>query len=69
MFLVGGAAQLQPVWSAWGIRVATDPTAPGVGHSDAIYLLDRKGRVRVLTHSDITAEALASDVKLLSAER
>lgn len=69
VFLVGGAAQLQPVWSAWGIRVETDPATPGVGHSDAIYLLDRKGRVRVLTHSDITAEALAGDVKALNAER
>jgi protein SCO1/2 len=69
VFLVGGAAQLQPVWSAYGIRIETDPAATGVGHSDAIYLLDRKGRVRILTHSDITAEALAGDVKLLSAER
>jgi protein SCO1/2 len=69
VFLVGGAAQLQPVWSAYGIRIETDPTVSGVGHSDAIYLLDRKGRVRLLTHSDITAEALAGDVKALSAER
>ena len=69
VFLVGGAAQLQSVWSAYGIRTETDPTVVGVGHSDAIYLLDRKGRVRVLTHSDITADALAGDVKLLNAER
>ncbi|MDP9246080.1 MAG: SCO family protein [Chloroflexota bacterium] len=69
VFLVGGAAQLQPVWSAWGIRIETDPTATGVGHSDAVYLLDKKGRVRLLTHSDITPEALAGDVRLLAAER
>ncbi|HEV2249322.1 MAG TPA: SCO family protein, partial [Candidatus Limnocylindria bacterium] len=69
VFLVGGSAQLQPVWSAYGIRVATDPSAAGVGHSDAIYLLDRKGQVRLLTHSDITPEALAGDIKALSAER
>jgi protein SCO1/2 len=69
VFLVGGAAQLQAVWSAYGIQIETDPTATGVGHSDAIYLLDKKGRVRVLTHSDITADALAGDVKLLAAER
>ena len=68
VFLVGGAAQLQAVWTAYGIRVETDPSA-AVGHSDAIYLLDRKGRVRLLTHSDISADALAGDVKLLSAER
>jgi protein SCO1/2 len=69
VFLVGGAAQLQPVWSAYGIRIETDPTATGVGHSDAIYLLDRKGRVRILTHSDISAQDLAGDVKVLNAER
>ena len=68
VFLIGGPAQLQPVWAAYGIRIETDPTA-GVGHSDAIYLLDRKGRVRILTHSDITAADLAGDVKVLSAER
>ena len=70
VFLIGGEAQLQPVWSAYGIRTETDPTVPtAVGHSDAIYLVDRKGRARVLTHSDITAEALAGDLKLLAAER
>ena len=68
VFLVGGAAQLQPVWQAYGIRIETDQTA-FVGHSDAIYLLDGKGQVRVLTHSDITADALAGNVKLLAAER
>ena len=68
VFLIGGAAQLQPVWSAYGIRIETDPTTPTVGHSDAIYLLDKKGQARVLTHSDITADALAGDLKLLAAE-
>jgi len=69
VFLVGGAAQLQPVWSAYSIGVETDPTATGVGHNDAIYLVDTKGQVRVLTHSDITPDALAGDVKLLYGER
>ena len=68
VFLIGGAAQLQPVWQAYGIRIETDQTA-FVGHSDAIYLLDGKGQARVLTHSDISADALAGDVKLLAAER
>ena len=68
VFLVGGAAQLQAVWSAYGVRIETDPTTPSVGHSDAIYLLDKKGQARVLTHSDITADALAGDLKLLAAE-
>ena len=69
VFLIGGAAQLQPVWSAYGIRTETDPSTTEVGHSDAIYLLDRKGRARVLVHSNIAAADLANDVKLLLAER
>lgn len=66
VFLIGGAAQLQAVWQAYGIRIETDQTS-FVGHSDAIYLLDEKGQARVLTHSDISADALAGDVKLLAA--
>jgi len=69
VFLVGSAAQLQAVWSRYGIRTEADPTTTFVGHSDAIYLVDRKGQARVLTHSDITADALAGDLKLLHAER
>src|SRR5260221_12887660 len=47
VFLIGGAAQLQPVWQADGPPIETPQTA-FVGHSDAIYLLDRKGQGRVL---------------------
>ena len=69
VFLIGGAAQLQAVWAAYGIRTETDPSVAEVGHSDAIYLFDRKGRVRLLVHSNISAADLATDVKALSAER
>jgi protein SCO1/2 len=66
VYLIGGPAQLQPVWSAWGIRVDPDAAPPTVGHSDAIYLLDVKGNVRALVHSDIAPQDLASDVRLLA---
>jgi protein SCO1/2 len=69
LYLVGGAAQLQAVWSAYGIRIETDPTTTAVGHSDAIYLLDRKGQARVLVHSNIAPGDLANDVRLLARER
>ena len=69
VYLIGSAAQLQAVWTAYGIRIETDPATPAVGHSDAIYLLDRKGQTRVLVHSNITAGDLANDVKVLAAER
>ena len=69
VYLIGSAAQLQAVWSAYGVLVQPDPGSATVGHIDAIYLIDKAGRARVLTHSDISAEALAGDVKLLHAER
>ena len=69
VFLIGSAAQLQAVWSAYGIRTETDPSNTEVGHSDAIYLVDRMGRARLLVHSNIAAGDLANDVKALSAER
>ena len=69
LFLIGSAAQLQAVWSAYGIKTETDAATTSVGHSDAIYLLDRKGQARLLVHSNITAADLANDVKVLSAER
>ena len=67
-FLIGSASQLQPVWQAYGIRTETEAGNSAVGHTDAIYLIDRQGRARVLTHSDITPEALAGDVKLLASQ-
>ena len=69
VFLIGSAAQLQAVWSAYGIRIETDPSTTAVGHSDAIYLVDRKGQARLLVHSNISAADLANDVKVLNAER
>ncbi len=69
VYLVGSQAQLQTVWSAYGIRIETDPAVTAVGHSDAIYLLDRKGQARVLVHSSISPTDLANDVKVLAVER
>lgn len=66
-YLVGTAAELEPVWRSYGVRVVPDAVAPG--HSDAIYLIDRKGRERVLVHSDIGARDLVSDLRLLLRER
>ena len=66
-YLIGSAAQLRTVWSAYGIRVVPDPSTPG--HSDAIYLIDRKGRERALVHSDIGATDLLTDLRLLLKEK
>lgn len=67
-FLIGPRSVLAPVWKAYGMRVEPDPAGAGAGHTDAIFLIDRRGRARVLLHSVDGADVLTKDLKLLSKE-
>jgi protein SCO1/2 len=62
-YLVGGRAQLSPVWSAYGIGVQAGSTT--VTHNDAVYLIDARGRERVLLHSEDLATDLTNDLRAL----
>jgi protein SCO1/2 len=62
-YLVGGLAQLAPVWAAYGIGVQTGSNR--LTHNDAIYLIDGRGRERVLLHSDVLADDLVSDLRVV----
>jgi len=62
-YLVGGRAQLSPVWAAYGIGVQAGSTT--VTHNDAVYLIDARGRERVLLHSEDLARDLTSDLRAL----
>lgn len=62
-YLVGGRAQLSPVWAAYGIGVQAGSAT--VTHNDAVYLIDRRGRERVLLHSENLAADLGSDLRAL----
>ena len=62
-YLVGGRAQLSPVWAAYGIGVQAGSTT--VTHNDAVYLIDSRGRERVLLHSEDLATDLTSDLRAL----
>jgi protein SCO1/2 len=62
-YLVGGLAQLSPVWAAYGIGVQAGSGA--VTHNDAVYLIDARGRERVLLHSEDLAADLANDLRAL----
>jgi protein SCO1/2 len=62
-YLVGGRAQLASVWAAYGIGV--QPGSTTVTHNDAIYLIDRRGRERVLLHSEDLASDLVNDLRAL----
>jgi len=62
-YLVGGRAQLAPVWAAYGIGVQAGSTT--VTHNDAVYLIDGRGRERVLLHSEDLATDLTKDLRAL----
>ncbi|TMC75077.1 MAG: SCO family protein [Chloroflexi bacterium] len=66
-YLIGSQAALSRVWQAYGI--AQGVSTSEVFHSDAIYLIDRTARGRVLLHSDVSPDTLATDLGILVRER
>jgi cytochrome oxidase Cu insertion factor (SCO1/SenC/PrrC family) len=52
LFLTGSLSALKRVWNAYGIAVAVEPAGAMVAHSEIAYLIDQKGRVRVILNSD-----------------
>ena len=66
-YLIGSQAALARVWQAYGIAQAV--STRDVLHSDVIYLIDKSERGRVLLHSDVAPETLASDLSILLKER
>jgi protein SCO1/2 len=65
-FLVGDRATLARVWAAYGIATESDGSL--VGHNDALYLIDKQGRLRSLLHSDVDAGDLAASLRTLLGE-
>ncbi len=66
-YLIGSQAVLARVWQAYGIAQAVSTRE--VLHSDVIYLIDKKEQGRVLLHSTVAPDVLASDLSLLANER
>ena len=66
-YLIGSQAALARIWQEYGIAQAV--STKDVLHSDAIYLIDRTQRGRVLLHSDVSPETLATDLGILVRER
>ncbi len=66
-YLIGSRAELARVWFAYS--VAQVESGAAVGHTDVIYLIDKSQRGRVLLHSDVTADVLAADLRILLRER
>ena len=65
-YLLGSPEQLSPVWQKYYIGVT--PADSEVTHSEAVYLIDKAGRERVLLGLPFSARDLASDLKKLLAE-
>ncbi len=65
-YLTGDRASLAAVWRNYSVEVRSGE--PGVVHLDAIVLVDRRGRARILLHSDVDAATLAKDLRLLASE-
>lgn len=63
--LTGDRATLEQVWQAYGIwpgTAAASEGSMGMGHTDAVYVIDAEGRERVFMRSDFNAEALATNL-------
>ena len=68
---VGGSAdELQRVWTAYGISVTRRPLGDtyAVHHTAAVFLIDRRGRLRVLAPFGTAVADIAHDVSALLRE-
>lgn len=76
--LRGNTAALAPVWENYGINPGTEMATPaqhggdhdassggGLGHTDAIYLIDPEGRERVFMRSSASPEDVANNLVAL----
>ena len=66
-YLIGSRGDLAKVWQAYGIF--QEQGSQSVGHTDVIYLIDKHERGRVVLHSDVGVDALATDLRILAGER
>jgi protein SCO1/2 len=67
-YLIGPRAQLEAVWSLYGIGSFASSGARAVEHNDAIYLIDRLGRERAILHSSDPTNWLLDDLRALIGE-
>jgi protein SCO1/2 len=67
-YLIGPRAQLEAVWSLFGIGSFASSGARAVEHNDAIYLIDTRGRERTILHSSDPTNWLLDDLRALIRE-
>ena len=52
VYLTGTLAQLHAVWNDYGVQTAVSPAGGMVAHSDIVYVIDKRGRTRVILNAD-----------------
>jgi protein SCO1/2 len=67
-YLVGTRKQLLPIWKAWNVASNGDPAHPeAIEHSSLIYLVDTRGRIRLLYPAQpLDSKGLLHDARLLA---
>ena len=67
-FLIGTRAQLHPLWSAWHV-LAVERKAALVDHVAYTALVDPAGKERLLYDSQVNAQQVLDDLRLLKKRR
>ena len=70
-YLSGTPEQLQPVWTAYSLYVASGPAGnplPSVAHSSRVILIDKAGNERVNFGSDFDTADVVFDIRALLSE-
>lgn len=66
-YLIGSAADLQPIWRAYGIGAATSGSL--VEHASPTFVIDPKGQVRTIHDPEFAPNDLVQDIQALLAGR
>jgi protein SCO1 len=67
-YLIGTRAQLRPVWAAWHV-LAVDRKPELVDHAAYTALVDPSGKQRVLYDSQVNAQQVLHDLRVLKKQR
>jgi len=67
-YLIGSRSELQPVWAAWNVK-SVDKTPNLVEHVAYTALIDTQGRERLLYDTQVSAQDVLHDLRLLKKKR
>jgi len=67
-YLIGTRAELRPVWVAWNV-IAVDRKPDLVDHAAYTALIDPSGQERLLYSSQVNAQQVLHDLRLLKKQR